>query len=269
VSKSKHVCCIFIALACEAKALIQSLNLKKLADENVFAMYSNTTTILTISGTGTISMAAAVAYTLARNNIIKSPVLLNLGIAGHQTASLGSLWLAHKITDIATGKNFYPPLITQNQCKTENLATVTKPQMNYAPNCLYDMEASAFYAISTRFTTGELIRSYKVISDNNTHAIDTINAQKVHTWMQAHVDSIIQAQQALIQISLELAPIESRYYPDLIARLHFTVAAKIKLQQLLQRWQVLTNDADLPMEIIQAMNAKEFLKLFNKELEKL
>jgi len=265
MSSSKR-CFIFTALACEAKPLMARFKLKKLNKPHPFAIYSNDEIVLTITGVGKVAMAAAVAYSLAIFERGQNPVLINIGVAGHQIAALGSLFVAHKIIDSDSDKRFYPSLANQAGCETKALQTESKPQTNYQDDTLHDMEASAFYEIASRFSSSEFIQCFKVISDNQDTSIEDISAILVTEWIAEHVAIFEQEIQRLLSLKINLELSESRYFQTLIEQWHFTVAAKIKLSALLQRWQVLTHDADLDFSQTKIVHAKACLSHLEQQI---
>ncbi len=134
---------LFFALACEAKPFISHFGFKKNLEQTVFDIYQVEHMRLTITGVGKTAMAAGVAYSLALWGGQQAPIMVNLGIAGHQTAALGQLWLAEKITDADSAKSHYPQCLPKTSLSSASLVTVSQPQAQYAPDTLYDMEALA------------------------------------------------------------------------------------------------------------------------------
>ena len=236
---------IFTALPCEAKPLVGYFKLKKDNSSHPFALYYNDNMVLAVSGCSKIAMAAAVAYSLAKFQHSAHPVLVNVGIAGHKTANLGDLFAAHKITDVETGKHFYPQLVAKLPCPTLAINTVSTPETKYADECLYEMEASAFYEIAARFTSGELIQAFKIVSDNQESSINQIDAKLVSEWINTKVETIAESIKQLELLAQPLEIKDSRYYQMALEQWHFTVTAQLQLKALLQRWDVLTDNEEL------------------------
>ena len=115
LSSSPHLI-IIVALACEAKPIIDHLRLQKL-QSSVFPLYINRAgadsemvTSVVVSGIGALNMAAAVAW-IGAQLPVRNTVWLNLGIAGHQLLEVGSCVRVVNCLDQLTGRRFYPPLI--------------------------------------------------------------------------------------------------------------------------------------------------------------
>jgi hypothetical protein len=260
---------IFTALPCEAKPLVAHFKLKKDTHSHPFAVYSNDEKVLTVSGCGKIAMAAAVAYSLAKFNHYQHPVLVNVGIAGHQTATVGELFAAHKITDSETAKHFYPHILTKLPCLSQAIQTVSSPQTDYESEVLYEMEASGFYEIASRFTSGELIQAFKVVSDNQHTPISQINAPAVSAWITAQVEAIAEGIKQLQELAKPLETSESPYYHAALAQWHFTVNAQLQLKALLQRWQVLSSGAELDFSETELTHSKAVLHWLEQKINRL
>lgn len=258
---------IFTALPCEAKPLVAHFKLKKDNSSHPFALYYNDNTVLAVSGCSKIAMAAAVAYSLAKFQHSAHPVLVNVGIAGHKSANLGDLFAAHKITDVETGKHFYPQLVAKLPCPTLAINTVSTPETHYLDDCLYEMEASAFYEIAARFTSSELIQAFKIISDNQESSINQIDAKLVSEWLGAKAETIAEGIQQLELLAQPLEHKESAYYQTALQQWHFTVTTQLQLKALLQRWDVLTESAALDFSEVELKHSKAVLLWLEQKIK--
>jgi len=250
----------FCALHCEAKPVIAHYRLKKSNDNHPFAIYRHDEVILTITGVNKNNMAAAVAYTLALFPA-SNPVLLNLGIAGHKTKALGRLFLADKITDSTQPDSvFYPQWVGGLPIADFlPLHTLAQPSSQYPDTALCDMEASAFYQIAVKFSSVELIHCIKVVSDNAEHSSFEINAQNVTGWVADAIEYISAIADHLCALRQHALSPSHPQRAEILARYHFSVTSKARLDQLLQRWQHLNKHQSIPLEQIPAKNGKQFL----------
>lgn len=260
---------IFTALECEAKPVINHFNLKKILNEHAFNIYSSDSIVLTITGIGKAPMAAAVGYVFALFPKITAPVIINIGIAGHKTRTIGDLILASKISDNDSGKNYYPQLIDDNLPQCGEILTSSTPCTSYETNCLADMEASAFYEIALRFSSSELVHCIKVISDNESSSINEIRPKLVSEWIATHMTEIEKLLQQWIKLSHSIRPVELKEYIEIINKYHFSVSSQIKLKTLLQRWNVLTTDPWLTLCTSNLKNSKEILKKLESDVNSL
>jgi hypothetical protein len=258
----------FIALPCEAKPFIDYYKLKKQLSISAFNLFQHEDICLTVTGVGKNAMAAGVAYTLALNPGSRNPILMNIGITGHRQLPVGSVLLTHKITDADSGRRFYPPLVFKSALPTANLITVAKAQTNYPDNSLYDMEASAFYETSIRFSTGELVQSVKIISDNLANPVVNINPALVTKLIQDKLADIVNLIEQLNKVAEQID------FPNLLTRYpipdHFRLSEseKHQLTRLLTRWLVLCPDQTIEPLTCQAKSGKDLLNLIRLELNK-
>lgn len=232
---------IFTALECEAKPLISLFKLKR-TDSQEFSIYTHQDISLTVTGVGKNSMAAGVAFTLATLAYTASPILINLGIAGHKTEMIGNIVLADKISDSDSLRTFYPQFIGINWPTTCPIKTFSAPTTQYSDHHLNDMEASAFYEIATKFSSSELIHCIKIISDNQHSSIKNINAKNVATWIDSNTTSIQSLIDHLRLLQKTTMAIKFDNYNKIINTWHFTTTGKIKLKFLLLQWKVLSTD---------------------------
>lgn len=248
---------LFCALPCEAKPLVAHFRLKKNLASQIFAQYSNGEVSLTVTGVGKTAMAAGVGYTMALSTTRTHPILVNVGVAGHRQHDLGEIFTAEKITDADSGRNHYPPLVARQPGATATITTVSSPHLEYREDCLYDMEASAFYESASRFTTGELIQCLKVISDNAASPAANIRAKQV--------SKLLAGSSAALQALLgEMTPLDEIQLPR---DLHITSSQRNILHKQLSRYQVLSN-GDLPdFSNIHWRTSKELLQWLAVEIE--
>lgn len=260
---------IYTALPCEAKAFIEHYKLKKDLEVHAFAIYLNNDICLAVTGLGKSAMAAGVAYTQARYTSTEHPVLVNVGIAGHQHHPLGELFLIDKISDVDSQKSYYPALITTASCRRASLQTVSKPQIQYHESELCDMEASAFYETAVRFSSSELICCLKVISDNQETSVDAINAKQVSTLIAVHLSTI----EALLMQTNALADLitspEPQLLNELVQRYHFTAHQRQQLKNQLSRWDVLTDQQPLLLDDMNLVNGKDVLRFIDSRINEL
>jgi len=251
---------IYTALPCEAKPLVERFSLKKNVTVQPFAVYLNHDICLTVTGIGKSAMAAGVAYTQALFASVEHPVIVNIGIAGHKDHPLGCLFLIDKIIDVDSQKSYYPSLIFTLPCATGSIQTSSKPQLNYDPPHLSDMEASAFYETAVRFSSNELILCLKVISDNQLSPVENIQPKQVAAFIAANlamVESLLAHTAA--QARLITTP-EPRLFEQLIQRYHFTVNERGQLKNQLSRWNAVTNDQPLEFDETRLHSGKEVLR---------
>jgi len=259
---------LFTALPCEAKPFINHFKLKKDLSVTAFTIYHNADITLTVTGLGKSAMAAGVAYTLALFPAPRLSVLLNIGIAGHRSYELGTVFVVEKITDQETGRNYYPQLIISPPCPTHPLVTVAQAQPDYPSDSLYEMEASAFYETAIRFSSSELIQCIKIISDNKNNPSSQIKPAQVSQWLSDALPVIEEYSQQLSQLASLNQPSIAASYAEMITQWHFTNSEKLQLNSVLNKRGVLTGHKPLNLEEIPQASAKELLNYLREEVDK-
>ncbi|PPD34510.1 MAG: hypothetical protein CTY19_04610 [Methylomonas sp.] len=259
--------CIFVfcALACEAKPLIHAWKLKKIAHTPMpFTLYANAERVVVISGIGKAAMAGAVAYAMAWFRVERLPVLVNLGIAGHCHAELGTLFLAHKVIDHETDRCFYPQLPFDVPCATHSIKTVGKPCSDYAEDVLVEMEAAGFYEIAVKCSSSELIQVIKIISDNTASPITAINESTVAVSITSQLSVVDAVLKQLI--SMRKQTLMGGLQHPILAKYRLTVSSSLKLTALLQRWYLLKG-TEFDGVAANAGNAKELIRWLETQLD--
>ena len=259
----------YTALPSEAKPIVDYFRLKKDTRFTPFAIYANDDVCLTVTGIGKNAMSAGVAYTQALFSSDSNQVFLNIGIAGHRSHTLGSLFLAHKITDFESQRIHYPPIIFKPPCPTDSLQTSVRPQLNYDHPHLCDMEASAFYETAARFTSGEFIQCLKVISDNAEIPAENINAKQVSALIAEHLPAFNLVIDEMKSLTNLVATSEPALLNDLKQSFRFTTSEQIQLKNQLSRWAVATNNQPIEINKAGLKTGREVLAWINQHLQKL
>ena len=183
-----------------------------------------------VSGIGRTHCAAAVTHLFHRTAQRVDQAWLNIGIAGHQQAPIGSVLLASRITEHASGRSWYPPYVLDVKLLRSPLVTVDKPERHYPDCCAYDMEAAGFYQIACRCSTGELVQSLKIISDNSGSDLD-LTVDEISLLIADQMSAIESTVGQLSDLSRVVDTV--RPLPDLsslyLEQWHFTVSQRHRL----------------------------------------
>jgi len=231
---------LVVALRAEAEPLIEHFQLESAKTHDLFPIYRGGTFWLVISGIGRVLAGAAVAHLHHVSGGKADVPWLNVGIAGHQQLSIGRLLLAGRIEERATGRRWYPPYTLASPVQRSELITVDRPELDYPCCSAYDMEASGFYAVASRCSTGELVQCLKVVSDNPGKAPDFRREQV----LQLIADQL----EAIAAFAGELADTGEQHAKTRVSHLsvdrylgqwHFTVTQRHRLNDLLRRWGAL------------------------------
>ncbi len=257
---------IFTALPCEAKPIIKHFALQKWAVHSPFAVYQGDNICLIVTGVGKNHAAGAVGYSQGCWHI-KSPVLLNIGIAGHKHLPKGQLVYAHKINDADNpSTTFYPQWVIKNAIESLPLTSYSTQVETYPEQSMVDMEAAGFYQMAVKSSTIELIHCLKIISDNSSSPASDINAKMVTELVKNNATNIEQICHQLLSLRESVTEPEHEALHTLLGKHHFTVSHQLKLKALLLRWKVLTDDTPLPAAIKHCKTAKEVIARLEKAI---
>lgn len=263
---------LVVALPAEARPLIARYRLTDKTTLGGFRIYRNAAMSLIISGPGKIAAAAASALLAGCNTSGEPSAWLNIGITGHATHATGQSLLAHRITDHATGKSWYPPQLFDLATTTTSLLTVDRPENGYQHDLAYDMEASGYYATAVRFSSAELVQCFKVVSDNREHpttAITTQGCVQLITQSLDEIDPLLDALAALVQ-DYQGWHAMPEGLEQLYRQWHFTVSQQHQLAELARRWKVLAPDQLLWLDgLASSKNATEVLQCLQQHLDTL
>lgn len=191
---------LVVALPSEARPLIKFYDLEVRPGARGFPVYAKDDLRLVVTGVGKIQAAAGTAY-LAGFEQNQGRSWLNVGIAGHCSLPTGTVTFAHKITDYATNRSWYPPKIIDMPGAGAHITTYDHPVADYPTSVVCEMEAAAFYSVATRFSSGELVQCCKIISDNTLFHANGLTPDLIEDLISAHiqsVDSVVQALRSLI-----------------------------------------------------------------------
>jgi adenosylhomocysteine nucleosidase len=227
---------IHTALTAEAQPIIDHWQLKKHHSHGSMTLYTHPeqSLCLIISGIGSNAAAAAIAYAYAQQGCNKHAQIINIGIAGGEF-ELGCMLRVNKIHDLTTGRCYYPHLGSR-KLQSANCHTVVKPEHDYQPSAIYDMESSGFFSTANQFVSVEQIQLLKIISDNSTEPTSSINKALVSKLITQNMETISaeikQCQQQAKAAAIEHQPVDSM--PLFLQRWHCTVAQQQQLQQRLK-----------------------------------
>lgn len=235
---------LVVSLVAEARPLIDYFSLSEAEHARGFRVYQGDHVNLVVTGIGKTAAAAGAAYLSGFGGSAPNEAWLNVGIAGHANLAIGEGVHALRVTDDATGRNWYPPQIAALPGSGQSVLTVEQPEKDYSKEVVYDMESAAFYPTALHFSMRELVQCYKIISDNREVSATQINKLKVRQLIEGHINNIAAMVEDLNDLAQDLANTAPKLadFDHFVERWHFTVAQEHELRSLLQRWAVLAPD---------------------------
>ena len=178
------------ALDCEARPLIRRYFLKPCGSYGRARFFASEKARLVVSGVGELRSAIATTA-LACRFPDSGKIWLNVGIAGHRDAAIGSGFISNRVSSDNSKDVYFPQIVARAPWPGIETQTLRAPSTNYQPNCLLDMEAYGFYSAALAVSTLEFVHVFKVVSDNATNiAIKTLDKEAVSECIAAHLEQI-------------------------------------------------------------------------------
>jgi nucleoside phosphorylase len=260
---------IVIALAAEAKPIIEHLGLKRLALPSPFSLFQDDTYQLVISGIGKKNMANAVSFLHGRRTCKNDP-WLNIGLAGHGSAKLGEVFQITKFSDEQNGKSGFPPQIYSTPISKTFLHTCNQPSEQYQIGTAYDMEGSAFFETAYRFSTIELVQSVKIISDNPEKPVSRFDKSQVRKLIAPSIPLVTNLAQEMIDMSAEIKEPEEieHILSGILKALLFTDTQTHQVKKEIRHALAVGVQTSHILELVQsAENSKSFITSLNQILK--
>jgi len=161
---------IVTALMLEASPIIGYFNLKRDMTINSYPVFSNKEIALIVSGIGKVKSAMAATFLISNYRITGSDILINIGFCGAQAGKypLGTLLLVNKVTDVDTGKDYYPDVYIGDDLPKDSVACCPRPvgdNDNQYECSLFDMESAGIMEAAYKFFNTQQIAIIKIVSD--------------------------------------------------------------------------------------------------------
>ena len=254
--------CWVIALRVEANPVIDAFDMKIVSNELLFPVYINSENghALVISGIGSANSAAASTYLKTLLRIKNYAAWINVGIAGYFKEPTGELYQALKVLNQATGKAFFPGLRFSKFVFGSSLSTVSKPEVNFSDQTLYDMEAAGFCELAPLFSCNELTYVFKVVSDTPSKPKRLITKTVITELIEKNIGKLSELVGAIGELvederkRLSIPP----EIVNVLEDLHFTKNNSHKLKQVYRKWKTVfpqrsLNDVNYPLTSAKAL----------------
>ncbi|HEY9062773.1 MAG TPA: nucleoside phosphorylase [Pseudobacteroides sp.] len=161
---------IITALMLEASPIIDHYKLKRDMSIHPFPVFRNNEISLIVSGVGKVKSAMAATFLSSKHNATGNNLLINIGLCGARMGKypLGSLLIINKVTDLDTGKDYYPDVFVGDGLPNESIFCCSKPvkhnHTQYMDN-LFDMESAGIMEAACKFFYAHQVALIKIVSD--------------------------------------------------------------------------------------------------------
>ena len=202
MSESRGRLNFVLALPAEAKPIIHYFELKPENGYSPFKTYRShdSRLWLVISGVGKDSAVEATTYLATKSKADEQTAWLNVGIGGQRDLPVGTVVLAHSITDASTERSWYPTITFETQCKKVSVRTVERSVNDYPTDDVYEMEAAGFFATASQIPHPGMVHVLKVVSDNHSSQLEQISSTKVSQLIRDCLGIIEQTVSAITSI---------------------------------------------------------------------
>lgn len=229
---------IFTALYCEAHIFIKHFHLKKIMKSTHFQQFTNESSqiLLTITGTGEIDAACAVSSVCTEHSPAQQDFLLNIGICACAEKQ-NEIFFIHKLVEQTSGKTFYPDILYCHNFREATLITGMVPQKNCEKGSgllLHDMEAAAIYQAGAYFFAPHQMVFIKIISDAGEDS--RLSGEFVKQIMETHKEKLCAYIHQLLQINQAKhtgQTVLDKHFSQLCADLHCSKAMRDALYKYL------------------------------------
>ena len=255
-----------VALKHEALPIIDyyelTLNNKKY--RNIFSNVEKNI-FLVIAGVGIQNAKKAVTKLQQLNNN-KDDIWVNIGIAGHETFKVGSIYEVKKVIS-SYNKNTFFTNSFYNKISTSTVCCVNKEEKKYNNKYLYDMESYGFLEALDRLTIKENIFMFKVVSDNLQFKPKSYKNFAI-SFISKHIRKIDN-----ILDQYKNKPFENFYDINLILNIiknkyHVTFYNKKKLEKLLKKIFVIKGQKEIKNDVLVSKSLNGLIKKYESYLTK-
>ncbi len=257
------------ALLAEAAPIADHFSLQKQRLSSPFTLFQSSNHRLVVSGIGKVNTLTAVGF-LHGISPEKNTPWLNLGVAGHGSAPIGSLLQVSKCINLASQKTFYPPQITRTKIPKTILHTCDQPSSEYLCDVAYDMEGSAYFETASRFSPREMVQSVKIISDNPETPLSGFDKSKVQSLVSKVINQIEPLIIELDSMEKEITPPDALIYAfeEISNQYRLTATQVHQVQKIIRQAHLLQFPISQILELFQASsNLKSTLLEIDQILE--
>jgi hypothetical protein len=174
---------VYCALYQEAQGFIHAFQLKKETGQRHFQVFSNEEAKMrvVITGVGAVAAAAAVAELSTCYPPGEQDMLVNFGsCAAAEGYRIGQVFLCSKITEMGSGRTFYPDMLYHHPFAEASIESAPKVMTREALSGvegLCDMEAAAVYQAGNYYYGPHRMLFVKVVTDHGAEERFNLNEQ--------------------------------------------------------------------------------------------
>ncbi|MEW7981622.1 MAG: hypothetical protein G8D28_01230 [gamma proteobacterium symbiont of Phacoides pectinatus] len=185
---------LLVALPAEARPIRHRFGLVRDNRPHPYPLYRRDEIRLVICGVGRDNAAGACHWLRGRAPARPTDAWINIGIAGHPEAGVGSPFLASSVRDGMEGRELSTAAPHLDGIGLAPLISLPEARFDYPREALLDMEGYAFFSTARRFTPPRRVACMKIVSDNIRNPATRINGRMVSELISdnlPHLDHLI------------------------------------------------------------------------------
>ena len=258
------------ALHLEARVFLAGLGLKKDTGSKRIPLYRGGDINLAVSGTGKINAAATTAWALEHLEIAgrAGARAVNFGLCGCEDMSVpaGTLFLVNKISDLSSGRTFYPDILQKHSLPEATVETHDQPVARsglpvhpeaQATPKLVDMEASGFFGAAATFLPPERISCLKLVSDHlEGLPLDKSSTSALIASSWADLDRFLKQPTPTLPEPSGISEDDRRFLAGITVNLRLTETQQHQIQDWARSFAIRTKGTALPLRQFHDRTAK-------------
>ncbi len=234
------------ALYPEAAPFVAHFHCKRSGEFSNCQVFLGEDATIIVSGSGMLPSAVAVSHVLTLLPPSQTDQFANIGICGcpEENVPLGTVFLAPKITDSTTGRDYYPDLLYRHTLPERpviTMANVARTEDGLPSDCtLYDTEAAGVWMAAKQYFAADRLCFLKVVSDH-CHGTTLITPEVVNTLMNNALEPILTTLQNFRPEDSRLplrSPKEECRIAELLEQLNCSVTMENDLRKLLLYYEL-------------------------------
>ena len=225
--------CRVVSFKEDSELFLENYDMKLRKEFNLFPTYSDLSNKnwLIISGGGILNASIATIYLKNCSKSKSNTSWVNFGF-GLTNSKISNCFVIDEIIKTDTCQKLYPSIVNIDLFQRSKICTVDKFKIsNYQ---LQDLDAFSFFKTINKYVNKELLAIIKIAINEKKN--EDISFKK--TLIKKNFDKIIQIEKILMSYSyLEtLNIIDTKYFNDIVEKIHFTSTERFQLISLLRSW---------------------------------
>ena len=253
-----------VALKPEGMPLIDYFDLTLNTSLNIYSNLEKKISLI-ISGIGVDNTIKAITK-LHKIGFNKDDLWVNIGISGHKTHEIRSIYEVKKVIT-NEGKKAYFTNSFYNNLPTATCCCVKSEEKDFNKKCLYDMESIGYLKTLDKLTIKENIFIFKIVSDNFYQKPENYKTLAILS-IKKHIIKINNILNTYRVKSVEKKNDIKSILNVLKKTYHITFYNEKKLEKIMSKILILRNKEEVEKEIFNSKSLNDIIKKSEDYLSK-